>query len=129
MNEHREQAKEGTADRLKVFDVTGIAQFRDEGPFVQVLADTRYARVVLFAFKAGQQLKEHRTSSPIVVQVVRGNVVFTAAGKCVEMRDGMLVTVEAQVRHSLVAETDALVLVTMTPSPSFHSLQKELFKE
>jgi|SRR5579884_4016100 len=129
MNERREQAGEGTADSVQVFDVTGLAQFRDEGPFVQVLADTGYARVVLFGFKAGQQLKEHHTSSPILVQVVRGKVVFTAAGKRVEMRGGMLVTVDAQVRHSLVVETDAVVLVTMTPSPSFHSLQKELFKE
>ncbi|HZS77285.1 MAG TPA: cupin domain-containing protein [Ktedonobacteraceae bacterium] len=123
------EKKEGTESSLKVFDVPGIAQFPEEGPFVQVLSDTGYARVVLFGFKAGQQLREHHTSSPILVQAVRGKIVFTAAGKQVEMRDGMLVTVEAQVRHSLVAETDAVVLVTMTPSPSFHSLQKELFKE
>ena len=34
--------------------------------------------------------------------------------------------VEANVPHRVVAKTDAVMLVTMTPSPAYHSLEREV---
>ena len=112
---------------LVVFNLRALARFRDEGPDVQILADTGAARSVLFCFKAGQHLKEHRTSSQILVQVLRGQIAFTASGRTVTGRAGTLLQVEANVPHSVEAHTTAVVLVTMTPSPAQHSLQREVF--
>lgn len=115
------------AGQLIEFDLRALARFNPDGPGVTVLADTGAARSVLFAFRTGQQLKEHRTSSQILVQVLRGRIRFTAAGRDVEARAGTLLHVEANVPHSIAARTDAIVLVVMTPSPSHHSLQHEVF--
>lgn len=115
------------AGQLIEFDLRKLARFNPDGPGVTVLADTGAARGVLFAFRAGQQLKEHRTSSQILVQVLRGRITFTAQGRDVPARAGTLLQVESSVPHSIVARTDAVVLVIMTPSPSFHSLQHEVF--
>ena len=52
-----EQETEEAPGNLIVFDVRKLARFREEGPDVQVLSDIGTARLVLFAFKAGQQLK------------------------------------------------------------------------
>lgn len=82
---------------------------------------------MLFAFKAGQHLKEHRTSSQILVQVLRGRITFTAAGNSVRLQAGMVLQVEAQVPHQVVAPTNALLLVTMVPSPASRSLEREVF--
>lgn len=114
---------------MEVLDLHSLTHFRDEGPSVQVLSDTGAARLVLFAFKAGQQLKEHRTSSQILVQVLQGSVAFTAADNSVTLHAGMVLQLEANVPHSLNATTDAVVLVTMTPSPSYHSLEREIFQK
>ncbi len=122
-----EQETEEAPGNLIVFDVRKLARFREEGPDVKVLSDIGAARLVLFAFKAGQQLKEHRTSSQLLVQVLRGRITFTAAGNSVKLQAGMVLQVEAQVPHQVVALTNAVLLVTMVPSPAYHSLEREVF--
>lgn len=122
-----EQETEAAPGNLIVFDVRKLARFRDEGPDVQVLSDIGTARLVLFAFKAGQQLREHRTSSQMLVQALRGRVMFTAAGNSIRLQAGMVLQVEAQVPHQVVALTNAVLLVTMIPSPTYHSLEREVF--
>jgi quercetin dioxygenase-like cupin family protein len=122
-----EKETEEAPGNLIIFDVRKLARFREEGPDVQVLSDIGAARLVLFAFKTGQQLKEHTTSSQILVQVLRGRITFTAAGNSVRLQAGMVLQVEAQVPHHVVALTQAVLLVTMVPSPASHSLEREVF--
>jgi quercetin dioxygenase-like cupin family protein len=117
------------AGEMIEFDLRALTTFRDGGPCVTVLSDIGAARVVLFAFKAGQELKEHRTSSQILMQVLRGQIRFTAAGRTVAARAGTLLQVEAEVPHRLAARTNAVVLVTMVPSPATHSLDAAVFHD
>ena len=110
-----EQVHEGRAGepgKLIVFHLRTLAHFREERPDVQILSDIGTARLVLFAFKAGQQLQEHRTSSQILVQVLRGRVTVTAAGRSVKLHAGMVLQVEANVPHTVVAQTNAVMLLT-----------------
>lgn len=117
-----EDAAAGKPGSLIVFDLRKLAQFQEDKPYIQVLSDIGDARVVLFTFKAGQQLKEHSTTSQILVQVLRGRVTFSTAGNSVKLQAGMVLQLEENVSHSILAQTDAIMMVTMTPSPSFHSL-------
>lgn len=122
----------GQEGQLIAFDLRALAQFRQDGPNVTILSDVGAVRQVLFTFAAGQQLKEHQTSSQISVLVVRGRITFKTASAgasagAVEARSGTLVQLEANVRHAIEARTNAVVLVTMTPSPAQHSLQHEVF--
>ncbi|MEO7000654.1 MAG: cupin domain-containing protein [Ktedonobacterales bacterium] len=82
-----------------------------------VLSETDAARVVLFGFRAGQQLPEHQVPCQIMFQVLRGNLTFTAAGIPVELREGMLLELEANARHSVVAHSESVALLTQTPNP------------
>jgi quercetin dioxygenase-like cupin family protein len=119
----QEQDKEtGEPGSLIVFDLRKLTEFHEDKPFVQVLSDIGAARLILFTFKAGQQLKEHRTTSQILVQVLRGRVTFSTAANSVKLQAGMVLQLEENVPHSVFAQTDAVMMVTMTPSPSFHSL-------
>ncbi len=117
------------ATNLVAFDLRVLARFRDEGPYVQILSDTGAARLVLFCFKPGQQLKEHRTSSQIMIQVVRGRIAFAANEQAITVSAGTLLQLEANVPHSITAQTTAVVLVTMTPSPAQHSLEHDVFEK
>lgn len=121
------ESLQSEAGNAVVFDLRALTQFRDEGPNVQVLSDVGAARLVLFAFKAGQQLKEHSTSSQILVQALRGRIVFNTPGQSIKLRAGMVLQVEANVPHSVTASTGAVMLLTLTPSPTYHSLQHEVF--
>ena len=66
---------------LIAFDLRALTQFQESGPFVRVLSDIGAARVVLFAFEEGQRLKEHSTSSQILVQVLRGRITLTSRSR------------------------------------------------
>ena len=73
------------------------------------------ARVVCFAMDVGQELTDHSAPRAAVVQVVEGNVVFTAAGQRHELAAGDVVYLAPNERHAVVALTACrfvLVLVT-----------------
>jgi quercetin dioxygenase-like cupin family protein len=110
---------------LILFNIRQLTQFRADRPYVQVLSDLGAARVVLFAFRAGQQLKEHRTSSQLLVQVLRGRIIFATADNSVSLQAGMVLQLEENVPHTVIARTDAIMLLTMLPSPKEHSLSAE----
>lgn len=118
-----EKGQEAASD-FTLFDIRTLTHFREEGPAVQVLSDTGAARMVQFAFRAGQHLKDHRTSSQILIQVLRGRIICTVAHRSIEVRAGMVLQVEAHVSHSVLAQTDAVILLIMTPSPS--SMRQDL---
>ncbi|MBF6591222.1 MAG: cupin domain-containing protein [Ktedonobacterales bacterium] len=118
----------GAPGNLIAFDLRTLTTFQDDGPSVRVLSDIGAARTVLFAFKAGQHLRDHRTSSQALMQVLRGRITLTVGDVSVRARVGTLLQLEADVTHSLVADTSAaVVLLTLVPSPARHSLDREVF--
>lgn len=71
------------------------------------------ARVVLFAFDAGEELSEHTAAIPILVQVLDGVVRVGADGEQVELAPGGLIHIGARVPHDVVALTPARMVLTM----------------
>lgn len=61
---------------------------------------------------AGEAIPSHRTSGEITVHCLEGRVAFGHDGREVELRPGDLLHLGPQEPHSLVAITDASVLVT-----------------
>ncbi len=129
MVEEKQEQRESEGSSAILFDLRTLAQFRNTGPNVQVLSDIDTARLVLFTFRAGQQLREHHTSSQLLVQVLRGRVSFSTPENTLRLQAGMVLQVESHVHHNVVALTDAVMLLTMTPSPTYHSLEHEPFHD
>ncbi len=126
--EQVQEGMPGEPGKLIAFDLRRLTRWSEERPHIQILSDIGTARLVLFAFKAGQQLQEHRTSSQILVQALRGRVTVTAAGSSVKLQAGIVLQVEANVPHTVVSQTDAVMLLTLLPSPTSHSLEREVFQ-
>jgi quercetin dioxygenase-like cupin family protein len=112
---------------LICFELLALAEWANPGPTVRILSDTGASRSVLFTFRAGQRLKEHRTSSQILVYVLCGEIAFDSRGRSVAAAGGTFLQLESEVPHAILALSDAIVLVTMTPSPKRHSLSAEVF--
>jgi mannose-6-phosphate isomerase-like protein (cupin superfamily) len=91
----------------------------------QVEQETEVAPGNLIVFDV-RKLARFRDEGPFV-QVLRGRITFTAAGNIVRLQAGMVLQVEAQVPHHVVALTQTVLLVTMVPSPAYHSLEREVF--
>lgn len=71
------------------------------------------ATIIRIAFAPGQEMREHSTSSPIVVQVLSGAIRFRITGEEIAMPAGAVVHVDASVPHSLFADDEAHVLLTV----------------
>ncbi|AEJ39219.1 hypothetical protein TPY_1029 [Sulfobacillus acidophilus TPY] len=88
--------------------------------------DAPHAAVVWFGLKAGQALKEHETSSQVMIQVLTGAIWMTAGTESFFLRAGETVVLQAGVRHGFTAEDDALVQLIIVPHPRYHSLKEDL---
>jgi quercetin dioxygenase-like cupin family protein len=91
-------------------------------PLVELTADSTVsrtvltapgARVVLFAFDAGQELTEHTAAMPILLSVLDGRLRIGADGEHVELVPGGLVHIDARVPHTVVALEPSRMVLTM----------------
>ena len=63
------------------------------------------------------------------MQTLRGRLTYTAAGQSIKLQAGMVLQLEANIPHAVVAQTDAVMLLTMIPSPVNQSLGREAFQD
>lgn len=100
-------------------DYTFIANLAEEteipaaGTLSRTLHRDDLAKVVLFAFDAGQELSEHRAARPALIQVVKGRLTLTLNGNVHEAGEGSFVSMPAGLPHALRAETPSVMLLTL----------------
>lgn len=69
-------------------------------------------QIMLVALEAQVELKKHTAPGPISVQVVKGTVAFRTDEGEHKLDSTQLLTLEAQVPHSIYAHERSIVLVT-----------------
>lgn len=91
-------------------------EYGDKKPTIKILVDNDFSKEIRIVFKKGQEMKEHHTSFPIVVEIVRGNITFGVEGKPYELKEGSLITLEPSIPHDLIATEDSIVRLTLHKS-------------
>ncbi len=71
------------------------------------------ARVIVLSFDQGQQMKEHRSHHPLLLQALDGHVRVAAAGQVMDLRPGGLVYLPNALAHSIDAVAPSRI--TLTP--------------
>jgi len=83
-----------------------------------ILASGEDARTVLLSLPAGEELQEHEVHERARVVVVAGQVeVSLADGETVAAGPGHLFEFEPAERHTVVARSDARLLLVLSPWP------------
>ncbi len=70
-------------------------------------------KVVVFGFAAGEELSEHTSSRPAIIQVLRGELALTLAGEPVTAREGAWIHMAAGLRHAVRARVPSVMLLTL----------------
>lgn len=85
------------------------------------------ANVVVFAFDAGTELREHTAQQPVLLQVLGGALTVRLAGETVALRPGDLLHIEPGVPHGVAAVERAKLQLTVlmidSPGPSHIPLE------
>lgn len=70
------------------------------------------ATLVQIAFDADVELAEHKAGTPIIVQVLDGEVDFSVGEETHHLNYGGIIRLEAGVVHAVYAEKPARILIT-----------------
>ena len=78
-----------------------------------VLHDDDKTKVVLFAFAAGARLSDHLAPHPATIQIIKGEASLTVADESVDGKPGTWIYMEAKTRHSIMAKSAVVMLLTL----------------
>ncbi|MFC4463907.1 cupin domain-containing protein [Streptomyces xiangluensis] len=88
----------------------------EDGTLSRVLYRDDRLRVVGFAFATGQELTEHTSALPVVVQVVQGHLELVLGDEKTEAQPGSWIHLPARLPHTVRATEPTLMLLTMLPA-------------
>jgi len=95
-----------------MFDDTSVKE--EAGRRSKMLVKYRDFRIVLVTMRAGSRWNEHQTSSRIVVQVLRGSILFSAPHATFNLRTGQLLTLDPGTVHTVDSTEDSAFLLTLS---------------
>jgi quercetin dioxygenase-like cupin family protein len=102
-----------TTDNFQIRQLADELQPPESGKQTIVLNDDDNAKVVLFAFAAGDRLKEHVAPLPAIIQIVKGEAELTVGEQAVAGKPGTWIQMAAKTPHSIVASTPLVMLLTL----------------
>ena len=79
----------------------------------RTLLQNKDLRVILFQFAPGQELSEHTSSKPAVLHFLSGKASVTLGGETKAADMNTMIYMEPHLPHSIVAETEVKMLLTM----------------
>ncbi len=83
------------------------------GTLSRVLVKEGALRLVLFAFDAGEELTEHTSALPVVIQAISGQLTVGWGSERRRIGPGGWLYLEAGEPHSVLAEEPSRMLLTM----------------
>jgi quercetin dioxygenase-like cupin family protein len=101
---------------LVIPDQTAAVDIQAGAVVSKVIYRDEIANVTVFGFDAGEELTEHRTARPAVVQVLAGRLRFTAGGEELDAAPGFWLHMPSGTPHSLVAAEPTVMLLTLLRS-------------
>lgn len=82
------------------------------------LLQNKDLRVILFHFAPGQELSEHTSSKPAVLHFLSGKATVTLGTETKQAAVNTMVYMQPHLPHSIVAETEVKMLLTMLEKDS-----------
>jgi quercetin dioxygenase-like cupin family protein len=96
-----------------------INEIKSEKPWLQgdrnaiTLLKNTLMRIVLIALRKDAEIKKHKATGNISVQVLEGNMIFTTDVQSIELTSGEIITLHEGVEHSVVAKEETVFLITI----------------
>jgi quercetin dioxygenase-like cupin family protein len=99
-----------------IADLTQEAKPPDDGILSRTLYEDQHLKAVLFGFGAGQELSEHTSTMPAILQVLSGEAQLTLGDDTLDAGPGAFVHMPAGLRHAIRAKTPSVLLLLLLRS-------------
>lgn len=91
-----------------------MMEFPREGIFSKVLVKTDISNHTLMCLAKGSDISEHTSTREAAVTVLKGKGIFVLNGKKIKMQPGVLIFMPKNAPHSLRAEEDLAILLSLS---------------
>ncbi len=105
--------KDFTEEAVKL---TSLVDYQDGSIVSRTIVDDKTGTVTLFAFDKGQGLSEHTAPYDAMVYLLDGEVEITISGKPLNVRQGEMIIMPADMPHALRAVKRFKMMLTMIRS-------------
>jgi len=99
---------------MEIASIYKDLEYKDNKPVIKVLFETSFTKEIRIAMQQGTEMKKHKTSFPIVIEIVDGKIDFGVEEKTFNLVKGDLIALDGGVPHNLKAIEDSIVRLTLT---------------
>ena len=99
-----------------LLDLKKEADVPQRGIISRTLYDDEKIKVVLFAFDAAQELSEHTSTLPAIIEVLEGNADITLGSEQKEAKPGTWIYMPPHLPHRILAKSELRILLTLIKS-------------
>lgn len=99
-------------------------EYQENKPAIRLILETDFTKEIRILFKKNQVMKEHKAPFPIVVHIVKGSIDFGVEGKTLLLKEGDLITLNANVPHDLTAKEESMVRLTLSKGDKSERVQE-----
>ncbi|MCI2229523.1 cupin [Polaribacter sp. MSW13] len=97
---------------------------KKEKPAITLLMETDTSKEIRIVFQKSQEMKEHSTPKPIVIEIFEGEIKFGIHKEELHLKKGDLIALEASVPHNLLCIEDAIVRLTIAKTAAISRVNK-----
>lgn len=109
---------------MKTASIYQDLEFGMHKPAIKLILETDFTKEIRILMKKGQEMKEHQTPFPIVVELLEGEIIFGVLGENHDIKKGDMLTLSGGVPHHLVAEEDSVIRLTISKLDTASRVEK-----
>lgn len=101
-----------------VADLRGEVEIPKGGILSRTLHEDERLSLTIFAFDAGQELTEHTSTRPAIIEILEGEAEIDLDDETHEARAGAWVAMPAGMRHAIRATSPMVMILTLLRPPA-----------
>ncbi|WP_026777436.1 cupin [Polaribacter sp. Hel_I_88] len=109
---------------MKTANLYTDLEFNEKRPLIKVLFETPFTKEIRIAMHRGTEMKKHKTSFPIVVEIVDGTIDFGVDNEVLNLNKGSIISLDSSVPHDLKALEDSVIRLTLTKNDETNRVEK-----
>ena len=99
---------------MKTASIYQDLEFNENKPAIKAILETDFTKEIRILMRENQEMKEHQTPFPIVVELLEGEIIFGVEGQNYEVKKGDLLTLSGGVPHNLIAKKESIIRWTLS---------------
>ncbi len=105
--------KENLKSEKLPFDLKNSIEYSIESIVSRTIYENKSGTITLFSFDEGQNLSEHTAPFDAFALIAEGQAKITIGGKSIEVKEGEMLMIPAEIPHAVKAEKRFKMLLSM----------------